>query len=373
MLITKTELSQLNKKLNSVFISSEIMNISATTEDQEKQINEYTIKYKLFNLFNIKNLKVKVAQTNTVYAGGQCVGISLKSQGIILVGSNYIITKTGNVNPFKESGLVVGDVIVQINEQEVNNVGDIATILANYNGNKELQLLVNRQGAFINLKIKPALDVQTNKYKLGLWIRDDAQGVGTLTFVNPQNNRFGSLGHAIIDSDTGVKFNVNGGEIYKCNVIGIKKGKRGVPGELLGLFMYGANNEIGEVDKNVESGVYGVMQDKNFESLLSQYELGGRLTAKPGKAQILACINGMDVNAYDIEIIKTNYQTKANEKSMVIKITDPELLSKTGGIVQGMSGSPIIQNGKIIGAVTHVFINDPTKGFGLYLDWMIVE
>lgn len=373
MLITKEEIYQLQNKSFSFLVNSEIMKVSAINDEEDKTMNEYTIKFKLFNLFNIKNLKVQIAEQDGIYSGGECVGISLKSKGVVVVGSNYIITKQGNFNPFKESELRVGDVILKINETEIGNMADITGLLDVCKPNEELNLHVMRKGESLNLKIKPALDVQTNKYKLGLWIRDDAVGVGTLTFVNNQNKRFGTLGHAIIDSDTGVKFEVNNGEIYKCNVVGVKKGKKGIPGELIGLFMYGENNKLGEVDKNTENGVYGnIINDKLTENK-HVYEIGGRLTAKPGKAKILSCIEGTEVKEYDIEIIKTNYQSKPNEKSMVIKITDKELLEKTGGIVQGMSGSPIIQNGKVIGAVTHVFVNDPTKGFGLYLDWMITE
>jgi len=372
MLITKTEFDKLNNNKYSYFVNSEVMQVKAINDEDDKKLNEYTVKFKLFNLINIKNLKVKVADDNIIVAGGNCVGISLKSKGVVVVGSNYIITKQGNMNPFKESGLEVGDVILKINDVEINNIIEIAELLDSYKTPDTLNLKVMRKGENIKLTITPALDVQTNKYKLGLWIRDDAVGVGTLTFIG-DNKRFGTLGHAIIDSDTGVKFDVNSGDIYKCNVIGIKKGKKGLPGELLGLFMYGEQNELGKVDKNTENGVYGYITNNEFAGKMEAYEIGGRLTAKPGRAKILSCISGTEVKEYDIEIIKTNYQSKPNEKSMVIKITDKELIEKTGGIVQGMSGSPIIQNNKVIGAITHVFVNDPTKGFGLYLDWMLDE
>ncbi len=346
--------------------------VLALDDGDEEKINEYSAKLKLFNLLNIKNLKVSESDDNVVSAGGDCIGISLQSHGVVVVGSNYIITKDGNENPFKDSGLKVGDVIIEINKKKINNIKDINAILETYKSNEFLTLTILRKSEELSLKIKPALDIQTNKYKLGLWIRDDALGVGTLTFVK-NDKRFGSLGHAIIDADTGVKFDVNGGDIYNCNVIGVKRGAKGVPGELLGLFMQGEANKLGIVDKNSDNGVFGKFTNPDFQKKLKQYEIGGRMSAKPGKATILSCVSGTEVDEYDIEIIKTNYQSKANEKSMIIKITDKRLIEKTGGIVQGMSGSPIIQNNKIIGAVTHVFLNDPTKGFGLYLDWMLEE
>ncbi len=374
MVLTKNEFQQLTNEYNNFFVTSEAYQVKALNEEDDKKIQQYQVKFKLFNLINIKNLKVKIPGDDTVLAGGNCVGIGLKSKGVVIVGSNYIITKEGNVSPFKDSNLQVGDVILQMNEQTVNKMDDISEVLKVYKGDGGIVVIATRKNERFETTIHPAFDMQTKTYKLGLWIRDDAVGVGTLTFVNPSNDdRFGSLGHAIMDSDTKVKFEVSGGEVYKCNVVGVKKGQRGKPGELMGLFLSGEKNQLGTVDKNSEHGVYGNIQNQAFLQSLKEYEVGGRLTAKPGKAKILTCLNGTEVKEYSIEIIKTNYQSKPNEKSMVIKVTDPALLNTAGGIVQGMSGSPIIQGGKIIGAVTHVFVNDPTKGFGLYLDWMLGE
>ncbi|HBP43252.1 MAG TPA: SpoIVB peptidase [Clostridiales bacterium] len=338
----------------------------------EDLINEYVIKFKLFNLFNIKNLKVNVVKSDEVLLGGDCIGLNLKSKGVIIVGSNYIITKNGNINPMQESGLNNGDIILKLNDENINSLDDIKKVLDNSNGDS-LTVTAKRDGNIFTTSIKPQWDIQTRSYKLGIWIRDDAMGVGTLTFVNPDNHRFASLGHAITDSDTNQIFEVSNGEVYKANVVGVKKGKRGSPGEILGFFMQG-RDEQGTVDKNCDYGVYGYL---NPDSLLvlgkSRIKVGGKLTAKPGKASILCCVDGETIEEYSIELIKTNYQIGAKSKNMVIKITDPRLIEKTGGIIQGMSGSPIIQDGKLIGAVTHVFVNDATKGFGLYLDFMINE
>lgn len=340
--------------------------------DEDGDLNQYNISFKLFNLFNIKNLKVNVVENNKVLVGGDCVGLSLKSNGVIIVGSNYIITKNGNISPIVDSGLKIGDVIVSLNGEKVDCLADIQKVLSNYVDGK-IQVVAKRKGEQFETLIKPEFDIQTKSYKLGVWIRDDAMGVGTLTFVEPQTLRFASLGHAIADSDTGQNFDVKKGEVYKCNVVGVKKGQRGVPGEILGLFMQGKNVQ-GKVDKNCEFGVYGNL-DKNCQLTLgkSKIEIGGKLTAKPGKATILTCVDGVNIEEFDVELIKTNYQTGTKNKSMILKITDPDLIEKTGGIVQGMSGSPILQDGKLVGAVTHVFVNDPTKGFGLYVDYMLNE
>ncbi len=212
----------------------------------------------------------------------------------------------------------------------------------------------------------------TNTYKLGLWVKEDAVGIGTLSFVNATTKRFGSLGHSINDSETNECIKVSGGNIYESKILGIKKGKSGKAGELIGTF--NRENVIGTVDKNCEYGVYGFVDSvETITKNKTAVDIGGRLSAKPGKAQILTCLDGDEIKAYDIEIIKTNFQSACNEKSMVLRVTDKNLIAKTGGIVQGMSGSPIIQDGKLIGAVTHVFVNDATKGFGIYIDWMLEQ
>lgn len=333
-------------------------------------LNEYVVNYKLFNLFDILSLKVKVSD-NSVYLGGDCLGFSLKTKGLLIVGSNYVFTKNGAINPFVNSGLKVGDVVKTINGIEVVSVDQLSEILNNCNGDS-LSLLVDRNNQNIECSIKPEKDMFSGEYKLGLWIKNNTEGVGTLTFIDDDNLRFGSLGHAIYSSGNNQPIEINSGEVYDCNVVGIKKGVDGVPGEIMGSFS--KTNVLGEIDKNCNYGVYGYF-NKN-DTLLNSKQLisvGGRSAVKPGKAQIFSSLDGENIKAYDIEIIKANYQANSNEKSLVFRVIDDELLDATGGIIQGMSGSPIVQNNKIIGAVTHVFVNDPTKGFGLYIDWMLLE
>lgn len=359
---------EFNKLKKDAFVNGKIV----SADNGESLFDEYVVNFNLFNLFNIKNLKVSVVNSNEVLLGGDCIGLNLKSKGVTVVGSNYIITKNGNISPIELSNLKIGDVITHLNGCEVNSLKDVQTVVDNCNG-ESINVIAVRKGDVINTVIKPEFDIQTKSYKLGIWIKEDATGVGTLTFVHPKSLRYASLGHAISDVDSGEKFQINGGEIYKCNVIGVKKGTKGLPGEILGYFMLGKNVQ-GNVDLNNENGVYGNL-NKNSELSLGRAKIrtGGKLTAKPGKAKILTCINGTKVEEFDIELIKTNYQMGGSGKSMIIKVVDEDLIAKTGGIVQGMSGSPIIQDGKLVGAVTHVFVNDPTRGFGLYLDWMINE
>ena len=314
------------------------------------------------------SLRVKVAD-NSVYLGGDCLGFSLDSKGLTVVGSNYIFTKNGAVNPFVGSGLKVGDLIQTLNGKAISTIDEINEILAG-SGGQALPMTVLRDGKEINLTITPAKDSFSGEYKLGLWIKNNTEGIGTLTFVEDENLRFGSLGHAIYNNGGSI-LQVNDGNIYRCKVLGIKKGVDGTPGEILGTFS--KNDPLGDVDKNSEYGVFGYITNKEFAEEKQLVQVGGRASVKPGKATIFCALNGEDIKPYEIEIIKANYQTSSNEKSMVFRVVDKELLALTGGIIQGMSGSPIMQNGKIIGAVTHVFVNDPTKGFGLYLDWMLLE
>lgn len=365
MYVTQSELSQM--LTNNWLISSNVSSVKADDGDFDK----YIVNYKLFNLFNIKKLKVNIIEPDRYFAGGETLGFSLQSKGIILIGGNYILSKNGIERPFEKSGLKTGDIITKINDIEINNVEDIAKILENFKGGS-VRLSVTRNNETFEVEITPALDSLTNTYKLGLWVKEDAVGIGTLSFVNATTKRFGSLGHSINDSETNQCIDVSGGNIYESKILGIKKGRSGKAGELMGTFS--REKVLGSVDKNCEYGVYGFLDDiepviKNKTSV----DIGGRLSAKPGKAQILSALDGDEIKAYDIEIIKTNFQQSCNEKSMVIRVTDKELISKTCGIVQGMSGSPIIQDGKLIGAVTHVFVNDATKGFGIYIDWMLEQ
>jgi len=334
--------------------------------------NYIKVDVKLFNFLTVNSFYVNT-QEEYLYAGGNAVGIYLNTKGVMLIGNNSIITKEGLVDTLKNSELQVGDIILKINDEEIFDINDIIeNINLEANKGKLAKITYIRKNKEYETFLKPALDIESNTYKLGIWVKNDASGVGTLTYIK-EDGRFGALGHAINVSNTKQAYEISGGKLYKCNIIGVNKGEKGRAGELKGLFLQGKNAQ-GDIDKNISTGVYGDINENSsiFECVKNKkYQIGGRFTARPGKAKILCCVSGTEVKEYDIEIIKTNYQNSSKEKSMVIKIVDKELLEKTGGIVQGMSGSPIIQNDKIIGAVTHVFINDSTKGFGLYLDWMM--
>lgn len=337
--------------------------VMATNKNQKAYIN-----LKLLNLITIKSFEVNSEEIE-IYEGGDIVGFSLNNDGVVILGFGKVNTVEGEIDTIENSDIKKGDIIKEIQNEEIKSVADICRVVnKEENKGKELFVKIKRNNDMVNTTIKSALDMYSGIYKLGLWVKDDISGIGTLTFIKKDDARFGALGHAISDSDTKTIYNINSGEMYPCTVLGVKKGAKGKAGELKGLFFQGKNNKLGLVDKNTEVGVYGnALKEVNNKKIL---KAGGRLYAKPGKAYIKSAVDG-ELKDYEIEIIKTNYQSSSNEKSMVIRVTDKELLQKTGGIIQGMSGSPIIQNGYVIGAVTHVFINDPTKGFGIYLDWMI--
>lgn len=335
------------------------------------ELTETTMAIKLFNLFTIKKVNVRLLVDTDVYVGGETVGFNLFSEGVICVGSNAVATKEGTKEPILNTGIQEGDAITKINDIEIENIEDIDRIinLPNFAG-KEICLTIKRNNEELSFNATPVFDVLSQKYKLGLWVRNSASGVGTLTYVKQSDFRFGAVGHPIVDSSLGENFSVETGNIYKCSLLGIKKGEKNNPGEIRSSINL-SDDAIGLADTNCKYGVYGNILNKGFIDAEKTATLGGRLSVKLGDAKIYCALDNEGVKAYDVKIIKANKQNSADDKSMTIKVTDKELLAKTGGIIQGMSGSPIVQNGKIVGAITHVFINDPTRGYGVYIDWMI--
>lgn len=370
MIVTYSDIHQANVSDEySSFIELELpKNINVASNGE---LTETVMSVKLFNLFTIKKVNVRLLTDTDVYVGGETVGFNLVSDGVICVGSNAVATKDGTKEPIKDSGLLEGDAILKIEEIEIDNISDVDRIinLPSFAG-KEVDLTIMRNGEEKIIQITPVFDVLTQKYKLGLWVRNSASGVGTLTYVKQSDFRFGAVGHPIIDSSLGENFEVESGNIYKCRLLGIKKGAKNNPGEIKSTINL-SDDAIGLADTNCKYGVYGNILNKGVIDASRTATLGGRLSVELGDAQIYCALDNEGVKAYDIKIIKASKQKTADDKSMIIKVTDKELLAKTGGIIQGMSGSPIVQNGKVVGAVTHVFVNDPTRGYAVYIDWMV--
>ena len=306
-----------------------------------------------------------------VYPGGISIGVKINNKGALVVGYSDISTHEGlSESPGKVAGIELGDIIEAVNGENVETCSDLISKVKTCR-NDEMTVKILRGNSEITKKV--SLIKEDNEYKIGLWVRDSTAGIGTLTFYDKDSKTFGALGHPITDGDTNVSFNIKSGTLLRSSVLSIKKGERGNPGEIKGLFI-NENESIGNIEKNTNSGIYGdgsvELINPNFNKAMT---VAYRDEIKEGHAQIITTVEDGGAKAYDIEILKLLPQDEPGSKSMIIKIVDPVLLEKTGGIVQGMSGSPIIQNGKIIGAVTHVLINKPDVGYGIYIEWMLQD
>ncbi|MED1468172.1 SpoIVB peptidase [Bacillus salipaludis] len=344
---------------------------SVSLKAKEKGSNEMLLE---FAGIPIKKVDVKVLKDFRVIPGGQSIGVKLNTVGVLVVGHHLVNTLNGKKSPGEMAGIKVGDIITKINGTKIEKMADVAPFVqdAGENG-KALNLMISRESGKFTTKLTPLKDKGENTYKLGLYIRDSAAGIGTMTFVHPDSKKYGALGHVISDMDTKKPIVVEDGQIVRSTVTSIEKGSNGDPGEKLARFS--SDHEIvGNIQKNSPFGIFGKL-NKSLKNGIMDKPLPIALSnqVKEGPAKILTVVNNDQVEEFDIEIVNTIPQKFPATKGMVIKVTDPKLLEKTGGIVQGMSGSPIIQNGKLVGAVTHVFVNDPTSGYGVHIEWMLDE
>lgn len=322
----------------------------------------------------IKKVDVRVLKDFRVIPGGQSIGVKLNTVGVLVVGHHLINTISGKKSPGEIAGIKIGDIITEINGNKIEKMTDVAPYVqtAGQEG-KALDMVISRESGKFKTKLTPLKDKGEKIYKLGLYIRDSAAGIGTMTFVHPESKKYGALGHVISDMDTKQPIVVEDGQIVRSTVTSIEKGSNGDPGEKLARFS--SDREIvGNIQKNSPFGIFGEMV-KDLKNGVMDKPLPIALShqVKEGPAKILTVVDNDRVEEFDIEIVSTIPQKFPATKGMVIKVTDPKLLKKTGGIVQGMSGSPIIQDGKLIGAVTHVFVNDPTSGYGVHIEWMLNE
>lgn len=325
----------------------------------------YDATLKVMGIIPVKKVRVNVVSPVRLVPCGTPFGIKMYTQGVMVVGMSDFETGQGPQNPARKAGIHVGDVVISINGIKVNSNEEIANIVEKSDG-KALDFYVCRNNINFTCTVEPLISTAESKYKVGLWVRDSSAGIGTLTFYNEEDGTFGGLGHGICDIDTGKIIPLQSGEIVGVNITGIGKGKKGAPGELRGSF---SNEEgMGVVASNEETGVFGTLNRKPVEA--NAIELALKQQVKEDKAQIITTLDNNEREYFDIVIEKVNFNDNSPTKNMIIRVTDPVLLEKTGGIVQGMSGSPIIQNGKLIGAVTHVFINDPTRGYGIFAENM---
>lgn len=326
---------------------------------------------KLFGLIPIREMVVNVIPRLRVVPCGQSIGVLLHTNGVVVVGMAGISINREKVNPAAEAGINAGDVIIEANGKKINSDVQLRKIVDQAGVNKKkIKVKIKRNNKILQKNISPVYCKDTRSYRIGLFIRDTAAGVGTLTFYHPESQTYGALGHMISDMNTSSSTDLKDGCIVGAEIQGVHPGKKGQPGEKIGLF----NKETlqGSIEKNTKFGIFGKLEKPAANSYYPDpIPVALNDEIKKGPAEIMTVIDGNDVEKYDIEIQQVVPQSFSDGKGLIIKITDKDLLRRTGGIVQGMSGSPIIQNNKLIGAVTHVFINDPKRGYGVMAQWML--
>ena len=336
-------------------------------------IGEIKIKLKALGIIPVKDISVSVVPEQLVIPAGETLGVKLYSEGVLVVGKSIVEGLDGrDYEPYENSKIGIGDIILEINKNEIETIEDVKNIVENSNGEKIL-VKYKKDDIIVEDEIIPVKSIDGNGYKIGLWIRDGAMGIGTLSFIDLETGKFAALGHGVSDTDTKEKIQIETGTLNTAKIVSITESKKDSPGEILGVL--DSNNIIGNIEKNSEIGIYGKLTAQK----LSNYDekkavkIASRNEIALGKASILCTLEDGKTEEYEIEIQKKYLDKDTSSKCMIIKITDERLISKTGGIIQGMSGSPILQNGKLIGAVTHVFVSDSTRGYAVFADMMIEE
>lgn len=334
-----------------------------------KKTGEYQVPVRLFGIVPIKNVDVKVIQKMKVAPSGEPIGIYVETNGLLVLDTVELKGQDGLTYAPGKHILRKGDYILQWDNKPVSTIRKLNWQIQR-TGKRKVSVKIRREGEEMEVAVRPIMATDQT-YKIGTWVREDTQGIGTLTYIT-ENGDFGTLGHGISDVDTGTLLNLHGGELYSTKIVDVIKGNKGEPGELQGYIDMVANNEIGKINSNTEVGVFGRM-DKQKKSQYGHtlMPVGMKQDLKNGKAYIYAHLEEK-AQKYEIEIEEIRMNSKDN-KSFVIHVTDKELLKLTGGIVQGMSGSPILQNGKIVGAVTHVLVDDPTRGYGVFIETMLSQ
>ena len=347
-------------------LSAEYGDVSLTERGVIENIGEeFDVKLKVLGIIPYKTVNVEVVDELHVSVLGVPFGMKIYTEGVLVIKITEVETENGKIKPAKNGGIKTGDYILSANGKEVNTNEDLSKIVEESEG-KNIKFIIKRNGKKKTLSFPAVLCGETNNYKIGIWIRDSSAGIGTLTFYSPANNVLCGLGHGICDEDTGEILEINSGEIVGAEILSAEKGKIGSPGQLNGKFK---NKTIGKIIYNCSGGVYSLPIGKIDTKNLLEVALKQEIT--DGKAKIYCTVDGITPKLYDCEIKIRSSAFMSKTQNMLVTVTDKELLEKTGGIVQGMSGSPIIQNGKLIGAMTHVLIDDPTKGYAIFAENML--
>lgn len=335
-------------------------NIQLQTSNLQSQTLSKETKYNLSILgVNLKTITTNVTPITKVIPLGNLVGLKLYTKGVLVVGMNEIKGVDKKIyKPYEKTGIEQGDTIIEINNEKVNTTEELIACVSRCKGN-EIDITYIKDGNILETQIRP-VKASDNTYKIGLWVRDSAAGVGTATFYNTSTNSIATLGHGIQDIDTERLVEISNGEFVTADILNIQKGEKENPGKIEGTIEDGET--IGTIHSNTDYGVYGTTSRSKLNIEKSkEIEVASRKKIKIGKATILCTLDTNGAKEYDVEIEKIYVNNNKDNKSMVVKITDKELIEKTGGIIQGMSGAPIIQNGKLIGALTHVLVSNPEK------------
>lgn len=320
--------------------------------------------------FNDSEAVVEVVSEKVLIPGGQSVGIRMNVKGVLVVGLEEIETDDSVVSPGYDAGIQIGDIILSINGHEVYYADEVTSMVENAQG--DLKVQISRKGEIHEYTVTPVKEYGTNEQKIGIWVKEKIAGIGTLSFYDPDTNVYAALGHGIYENKTGTLLKAGDGKLLRTEVKSIKEGEAGIPGEIRGIF-YEYELPLGEVKKNCEYGIYSSALETGYFNMAEPMVMATQDQIEKGPAYILTTIDGNKVEKFDINITDINGQKEAGSKGLEIEVTDKRLLAYCGGIVQGMSGSPIIQNDRIVGAVTHVFVNNPTKGYGIFAQWMVEE
>jgi stage IV sporulation protein B len=332
--------------------------------------SESIMVFRFLGVFPIKEVEVSVISPQSVYASGRVIGIYEQTSGVLVLKTDSISDASGVAVSPSENRVLSGDYICGVNGAAVTTKEELIDAVQE-NGENRLTLTLVRKGGQIDVAVDPVCSAD-GQYMLGIWVKDDMAGIGTMTYYTTSGS-FGALGHGIGDGETGNLLAVSSGSIFNMRLMGIEKGQTGTPGELKGIIYYGSDNYLGSVDENDEMGIYGTLGEACLQEYRLEddcFEIGYMQEIETGSAYILSDISG-EVKSYEIAIDSVNYQAADTNKGILFHVMDSDLLDLTGGIVQGMSGSPIIQNGRLIGAVTHVLVNDPAKGYGIFIETML--
>lgn len=354
-----------DERANSVHID-----FAHTVKLRANEIDAYQMDLKLFGVLPYKNVDIEVIQDRLLIPSGIPIGIYVKTDGVLVVGIGEFESSEGDtVSPAKYV-LQKGDYILKSNGETVENKKQFISMVEASEG-EDMILTIRRNDEITDVMINAGKN-RMEEWKLGIWIRDNAQGIGTMTYEGADST-FGALGHGINDVDTSILMNLEEGTLYKTEIVGITRGANGAPGELTGYIEYDSENVIGEITENTAEGIFGVCDKSLLEnSVYEPIPIALKQEITMGPAQIICSVSG-EPEFYDVEIVEVNLEHENVNRGIVIRVTDEKLLTLTGGIIQGMSGSPIIQNGKLVGAVTHVLVNDSTKGYGIFIEEMLTH